>query len=190
MPGYDRPCRIGRLPRGREVKKAFGRDNSSYSDQPLRAFAPRRISMKISRVVLAAAVMTAILTGCETPAVMTPAPDVDNAKTLNRVQVRDDSALYNDMTRGGAAMRSDEISQVLFNEHHRGDGIDRPEGPVSVADKNASDKSAKDSGKASAMNDAIAGKTTAKKDRSVYAPLWHLPVTEQSLKRPLLRQWR
>lgn len=125
--------------------------------------------MKISRVVLAAAAMTAILTGCETPAVMTPAPDVDNARTLNRVQVRDDSALYNDMTRGGAAMRSDEISQVLFNEHHMGDGIDRPEVPVSVADKNASDKSAKDSGKASAMNDSIAGKTTAKKDRSVYA---------------------
>ena len=64
-----------------------------------------------------------VLAGCQsTP----PDPEpmiIEHAKTLDRVHVRDDSALFHEETRGGAAFRQEGQSQVLFNEHHMGDGI-------------------------------------------------------------------
>ena len=49
---------------------------------------------------------------------------VDSQDDLDRVHVRDDSALFQKASRGGAALRQKEATHVLFNRHHEGENND------------------------------------------------------------------
>ena len=77
--------------------------------------------MRYSFLTLTAAAV--VLAGCQHPAPLEPLDPivVEHEKSLNRAQVRDDSALLQEETIGGAAFREAENStQVLFNKHHEG----------------------------------------------------------------------
>lgn len=49
---------------------------------------------------------------------------MDSLGDLDRVHVRDDSALFQRANRGGAALRQKEATHVLFNRHHEGESKD------------------------------------------------------------------
>lgn len=92
--------------------------------------------------------------------------------TLNRVMVRDDSALLQDSSVGGAAIRQEENStQVLYNDHHVGDS------KYSLADLGYAPKDAKANAKNSANakngGNGKCGQTAKGKkngrDRSIYS---------------------
>ena len=53
---------------------------------------------------------------------------VDSQDDLDRVHVRDESALFQKASRGGAALRQKEAAHVLFNRHHEGESKDAGKG--------------------------------------------------------------
>lgn len=139
--------------------------------------------------LIAAALGTVVvLAGCQTPPPEVEPVIIEHAKTLDRVHVRDDSALFHEETRGGAAFRQEGESQVLFNDHHMGDGrsVDcdelaaeieklqelrqqcncpKPKCPFAEQNQKIIDAKAV---KPDQVGNSAAGKA-AKKDRSIYA---------------------
>lgn len=134
------------------------------------------MNRKIS--ALAAAAVVIAVTGCSTPAPTVEPIVIERDKTLNRVSVRDDSALMQDETVGGAAFRMEEDStQVLYNDHHIGDskytlaqlGLD-PEAAKIEAERKAAAEKAVAAKKAAAKNkNAKKGSKRTGRDRSIYS---------------------
>ena len=135
------------------------------------------MNRKIS--ALAAAAVVIAVTGCSTPEPTVEQIVIERDKTLNRVSVRDDSALMQDETVGGAAFRMEEDStQVLYNEHHTGKskytlaqlGLD-PEAARIEAERKAAAEKAASAKKAAAAKNKNAKKDNKKngRDRSIYS---------------------
>lgn len=131
-------------------------------------------------LVLSFSLAAALLAGCQHPAPVVEDPIVvEHEKSLNRAQVRDDSALLQEETIGGAAFRKEENStQVLFNKHHEGE-IDKMSVLIHDADKKALSNS-KQSGTSKASGNKAKSKNSknqqkakggskSQKDRSIYA---------------------
>lgn len=137
--------------------------------------------MRYSFLTLTAAAV--VLAGCQHPAPLEPLDPivVEHEKSLNRAQVRDDSALLQEETIGGAAFREAEDStQVLFNKHHEGQsdmmnaltyGLGhKTDGNNSTVGKKTGVKSSVGVTGKSGKKQSNAGKhKTAKKDKSIYA---------------------
>ena len=132
----------------------------------------------MSRTLISAAVLCAALTlaGCSQPPKLT-APDpvlIEHEKTLDRVHIRDDSAEFYAQSRGGAAVRQEEASQVLWNEHYVAD-MARLEAKRQ-AELAAQEKARRDAEEAlkeaelrKAKEEALAKQGKAQRDRSIYA---------------------
>lgn len=136
--------------------------------------------MRYSFLTLTAAAV--VLAGCQHPAPLEPLDpiEVEHEKTLNRAQVRDDSALLQEETIGGAAFREAEDStQVLFNKHHEGQSDTmnaltygrghKTDANNSTADKNTGEKSSVGvGGKTGKVKSNVGKHKTTKKDKSIY----------------------
>ncbi len=104
---------------------------------------------------LSAAVAAAmLLAGCQTTPVPVEEPhEIVDVETLDRVHVRDDSALFQEETRGGAAFREAEDStQVLFNQHHMGEAVVETIPVAAGNSKVVNNDNAKSADKAKAKN--------------------------------------
>lgn len=122
---------------------------------------------KVFLFALGACVLTAA--GCtSTP----PAPKTDNIipydKTLDTVHTREDSVWEYVESRAGAAVRTEEMSHVLFNAHYEADP-DKLAAIEAAKKASASSAAQSDAQKAAAAKKTAVKASDAKKDKSIYS---------------------
>lgn len=82
--------------------------------------------MRTQLLLLGAVGANLLLAGCSTPVTETPAyiPNIITLEqTVDPVHQRDVSAEFYTDNRGGAAVRQEEVAQVLHNEHYAADPV-------------------------------------------------------------------
>ena len=135
--------------------------------------------MKKSLTALAATCTALTLAGCSTPpAILAPDPVIiEHEKTLDRVHNRDASMEFYGESRGGAAVRQDMATHVLWNEHYVADAKADRLAAVAKAEEEARQaallKAKQDAEKKKALSAKGSKASTdksiyAKKDRSIY----------------------